>query len=103
MFVREDLSPSQICVQSAHACIEATHAFQLGHLPDHPHLVILAAKNETKLHNVRKYLIEHGIRHVHFYESDIGDQLTALATEPIPESSELRQLFRKYQLLKIKV
>jgi hypothetical protein len=100
VFVRTDLSPEQSLVQTAHACIEATSIFKLGELPDHPHLVVLSAKNEQRLHRVRQYLIDNNIRHAHFYESDIGNELTAIATEPLPDSSPLRQLFKKYQLLK---
>lgn len=97
VFVREDISAPQIAVQSCHACIEATKAFKLDRLSDHPSVIILSAKNETKLHRVRKYLIEQGVRHVHFYEPDIEDELTALATEPI--FGDRREIFRKYQLL----
>jgi hypothetical protein len=100
--VREDLSPSQQAVQCSHVAIEAATIFDLGSLPDHPYLVILAAKNEARLHRARQYLIKNGIRHAHFYESDLGNSLTALATEPIPASSPLRELFKKYQLIKPK-
>ena len=98
--MRQDLSPSQQAVQSVHAAIEAANSFDLRSLPDHPYVVILAAKNEERLHRVRKYLVDKGVQHAHFYESDIGDELTALATEPI--HGERRELFRKYQLLQSK-
>lgn len=96
--MREDLSEPQKIVQSCHAVIEATKAFDVKSLPDHPSVIILSAKNEHRLHRVRKYLIEQGIRHVHFYEPDRDDELTALATEPI--FSDRRHLFQKYQLVK---
>jgi hypothetical protein len=98
VFVREDLSPSQQAVQSVHAAIEAGKAFDLESLPDHPYVVILSAKNEQRLHRVRRYLVDQGVRHAHFCESDLGNELTALATEPI--RGDRRNLFRKYQLLK---
>lgn len=78
--------------------IEATKAFEIERLSDHPSVIILSAKNENRLHRVRKYLIDNGIRHVHFYEPDIGNELTALATEPIFE--DRRPLFKKYQLIR---
>ena len=77
--------------------IEATKAFNLERLSDHPSVIILSAKNENRLHRVRKYLIDNSIQHVHFYEPDMDDELTALATEPICGSK--RDLLRKYQLL----
>jgi len=87
-------------VQSSHAAIEAAKMFDLGNLPDHPHIVLLAAKNEAKLARVTKYLFQNKVRFVHFYESDLDHQLTAIATEPINEFDDKRSLFRKYQLLK---
>jgi len=90
------LSPSQVAVQSCHAVIEASKAFRLDKLKEHPSVIILSAKNETKLNRVRKYLVEQGICHVHFCEPDIEDQLTAIATEPI--DGERRELLSKYQL-----
>jgi len=77
--------------------IEATKAFDVERLSDHPSVIILSANNENRLHRVRKYLIEQGIRHVHFYEPDMDDELTALATEPIFGSR--REALSKYQLL----
>lgn len=87
-------------MQSCHAVIEATSAFNIGNLADHPSVIILGVRDETKLHQVRKNLIEQGVRHVHFYENDLDDQLTALATEPV--HGERRKLFRKYQLLRVR-
>lgn len=97
VFVREDLSHPQQVVQACHAAIEAATHFSLGNLAEHPSVIVLAAKSEQKLHNVRKYLVDNGIKHAHFYEPDIGDELTAVATEPI--TGERRELFKKYQLL----
>ncbi len=101
IFIREDISIPQMAVQSCHAAIECANNFGLKDLPDHPSVIILAVKDEAKLHQVRKYLIENGVQHVHFYETDMDDQLTALACEPI--SGDKRRLFRKFQLLKTKV
>lgn len=111
VFVREDITPPAQAVQSCHACIEATSAFSLEKLQDHPSVIILAAKNEQKLHQIRRYLVENDVQHVHFYdnasvlglandETDFSDQLTALATQPI--AGDKRRLFRKFQLLRAK-
>lgn len=98
IFVREDLTTSQQAVQCCHAAINATAKYGLGDLPDHPYLVILAVKNESKLLRVQKYLSEHGIQFSSFHESDLDNELTAIATEPIKEHQ--RAIFRKYQCLK---
>lgn len=96
--MRTDLSGPQQAVQSVHAAIEAVNHFDFDSLGDHPYVVILSARDERRLHRVRKYLIDQGVKHVQFHESDLDDQLTALATEPI--QGDRRQLFRKYQLIK---
>ena len=98
IFVRTDLTPSQIAVQSSHAAIEAANTFDLKTLEDHPYLVLLAVKNEAELHRVTKHLVEHGVRFVHFYENDLDGQLTAIASEPI--LGDRRRIFRKFQCLK---
>ena len=77
--------------------IEATKAFDIESLSDHPSVIILSARDENRLHRVRKYLIDNGIQHVHFYEPDRDNELTSLATEPI--YSDRRPLFSKYQLI----
>lgn len=100
MFVREDLSPEQIAVQSCHACIEACKHFELSNLSDHPSVIILAASDTVHLSKIRKHLIDSSVQHVHFYEPDIGNELTALACQPVYGSK--RRLFAKFQLLKIK-
>lgn len=98
--MRQDISAVQQAVQACHASIEAAKAFSLEDLHEHPSVIILSIKNESKLHEIRNYLIDNGIQHVHFYEPDIDDQLTALATEPI--FGDRRRLFRKFQLLRHK-
>lgn len=100
VFVREDLSPAQIAVQSCHAAIECANAFALKDLAEHPSVIILGVKNEVKLHQIRQFLIENDVQHAHFYEPDIGDELTAVATQPI--FGERRRLFRKFQLVRPK-
>lgn len=98
VFVREDLSTPQIAVQACHACIEATKTFNVEGLPEHPSVVLLAAKNEQRLDRVRKYLIDQAVRHVFFVEPDMDSQMTAIATEPV--QGDKRNIFSKYQLLR---
>lgn len=100
MFVRDDLAYAQKIVQSCHACIEASKAFQFDALHEHPSVIILSVKDENRLHHVRKFLVDNQVQHVHFYEPDVGNELTSLATEPISQNSPKRKLLRKFQLLK---
>jgi hypothetical protein len=89
------LSTPQQAVQSCHAAIEAALSF--GHLPDHPSVIICGIDSETKLLNAQKKLVALGIKCHPFYEPDIGNQLTAVACEPV--YGEQRRAFRQYQLL----
>jgi hypothetical protein len=93
--VREDLSLPQQTVQACHAAISAAELY-LGRPTDN--LVVCGVKSEEALHKARDHLEAHGIRLVTFCEPDIGDQLTALATEPIFD--DLRKVFRKFQLIR---
>lgn len=101
VFTREDLSPAQIAVQSCHASIEAAAAFKLSQLPEHPSVIILGIKNESKLDNIQATLAENGIRHVTFREPDLDCQITSIATEPM--FGDQRQFFRKFQLIRPKL
>lgn len=95
VFVRKDLSGPQITVQACHAVLEAekTHPYE----GEHPHLIVFGIDNEIKLTNIYNK-IKDQVKCFAFYEPDIGNQLTAFATEIV--AGEQRNLFKKYQLLK---
>lgn len=97
VFVRKDLSSAQIAVQSGHAIIEICKKFDFNKLNSHPSIIIFESRNEAKLHQVSKHLTDEEIEHSHFFEPDIGDQLTAIATCPI--FGKDRKKLIKYQLL----
>lgn len=97
-FIRRDLSQPQQVVQVAHATIESCKSFDYRSLPEHPSVIVCGVKTETQLETVMKRLKEQGIRFALFREPDIGNQLTAIATEPICDAD--RGFFRKFQLLK---
>ena len=97
VFVRRDLSPSIQAVQACHACIESARKFLS---PDdvHPHLILLEIHSEQALAAVCARLERHGLQFSPFYEPDLGDELTAVATEVV--RGEKRKLMRRYQCLK---
>tara|TARA_R110002020_G_scaffold441478_4_gene652285 strand:+ start:2011 stop:2316 length:306 start_codon:yes stop_codon:yes gene_type:complete len=94
VLVRNDLSGPQKAVQSAHAAIEASRAF-IKPGEEHPSVIIVTVKSEQKLKNIADKL---GVKYRAFFEPDIGNQMTAIATEPI--HGEQRKFFRKFQLMK---
>lgn len=97
VFVRKNLSPAQICVQSAHAVIESARHF-LEPDEQHPSVILFGVKSEAKLRSIAEQLQQQGIRLKQFFEPDIGNQLTAFATAPV--FGKDRELFAKYCLLR---
>lgn len=94
---RKDLSFPQQAVQAGHAAIESSRAF-LAKDDEHPSLILCTMKNEAQLRHAADDLERQGIRLKRFYEPDIGNQLTAFATEPL--TGESRKAMRKFQLMK---
>tara|TARA_Y100000034_G_scaffold100014_1_gene123138 strand:- start:8664 stop:8945 length:282 start_codon:yes stop_codon:yes gene_type:complete len=85
-----------VVVQSCHAAIEAAH----GLIPQNstPSLVLCGVRDESELFDCADYLDGKGIRFKTFVEPDIGDQHTALATEPL--CAKGRSFLKKFKLLK---
>lgn len=93
------MPPEQQAVQSCHAAIEASRWL----IPldiEHPHVIICGIDNKSKLNQAISKIKEADIKYQPFYEADIDDELTAIATEPVVGVS--RRIFKKYQLLKFK-
>ena len=97
VFVRKDLSQAQICVQSCHAAMESARNY-LSRTDEHPSVIIFGIKNEAKLRSIADIISQSGIPIKHFFEPDIGNQLTAIASAPVKGSD--REIFSKYCLLK---
>jgi hypothetical protein len=93
---RNDLSPPQKAVQSTHAAMEAARAY-LKPDDEHPSVIMCIVKGETKLMMTAEKLRAAGIRFREFREPDIGNQLTAIATEPL--TGNRREPLKHYQLL----
>ena len=93
------MSFSQQAVQAIHAAIEATRHSLITAEQVHPHVVLCGVKNAQKLLGFSRKLEEAGIKYRAFYEPDIDNEITAIATEPI--SGEQRSLFDKAQCLKL--
>jgi hypothetical protein len=63
---------------------------------------LLGVKNEQQLHKAYQSLVASGIQVAAFEEPDRNNELTAIASAPLPEDSEQRHLFRRFQLLTMK-
>ena len=96
VFVRRDLPGPQQVVQSCHASIETAKSFPKDCCP---HLVVCSIKNELRLRQCLIHLQRLGIKHEPFFEPDLNNALTAIATEPI--TGVIREQLRHYQCLKL--
>lgn len=74
-------------------CIEVARS--LGTDVGHPHLVVLGSESEVSLQFIAARLEAFGIQYRPFYEPDLADSLTALATEPL--SGSRRKPLQRYR------
>ena len=94
IITRKDLTFPQQCVQSCHAAINAAGEFSFQ---VHPHLVLCSVSNEKELQNLCDKIRCAGILFTSFREPDLGNCLTAIATEPVWGRG--RKVFRHLHLL----
>lgn len=93
--IRNDLSNAQKAVQAGHALIESTRNFNMNGA--HPSVILTVVKSEHKLKEVMDELSKKKIKFSAFREPDIGNQLTAIASEPLYGKD--REAFKRFQLL----
>lgn len=96
--VRADIPLRHQVVQACHASICVARDKLISDDEEHPSLVVLTVPNQAALIETSCKLSNLGITHRTFFEADMDDQPTALATEPI--TSDQRKAFSNYPLLK---
>lgn len=87
LFVRKDLSPAQMIVQSNHASIVLGASLK-DTKPAELNLVLCGAHDERHLESIKRHFAENNCEIVEFREPDIGNQLTAIASQPLPYSQK---------------
>jgi hypothetical protein len=92
---RLDIPQPHRTVQVAHAGIAAANAF--GMPVYHPNLVVCAVANEQELDALFNDLKERGVPCCAWNESDMNDELTAIATAAL--GKDQRKVFRGLNLL----
>ena len=95
VIVRTDIPISQQLVQAVHAAHEA--GIHLSEQYNNTSSVVICkVASEADLFKAESYLENKGIRVMMFYELDMGNQATALASEPVfgPD----RKSFSRYKL-----
>jgi hypothetical protein len=80
-------------VQACHAAIAATNTYGSPH-HQHPYLVLCAVGNEAELNSLFNDLKERQVPVCGFYEEDMRNELTAIATGPLAgrQRKPLKQL-----------
>lgn len=103
LFTRKDISKEQVVVQTAHVALELGSLLKKENIPvDNLYFAVCEAENEDDLYSIKESLDgDTNVRYTCFYEPDIGNQLTSIATFPV--LSHKRDYFRKYKLLKFKM
>lgn len=96
MLVRSDIPISDQLCQAAHAAHEV--GIRFGNPDAISSIVVCAVDNEIELYKAEDRLGRKNIRHYLFKEPDLGNQATALATEPLDEPR--RKMMGRYQLWK---
>lgn len=93
---RQDLSAGAQVAQAVHACCE--FIFKYFDLAQHWNqrsnfIAILAAKDEAALEKLIKTLEQKNIRFAYFRESDLDNQITAVAIEPGERGKKVTSCF----------
>jgi len=94
IFVRQDLPPAYQLVQAAHVALKAGYQLatiqkddvvQLKNVtPDGLYFTVIGVRDDSALNAVKGDLDYRGLKYWSFLEPDIGNQVTAVATMPIP-------------------
>lgn len=96
IFVRNDIPYADIIVQASHACLEMGLGLPNPNKPKATaSIVLLKARDEEHLLEIKQYIEMHEINSTIFFEPDEGMGYTAIATEPIYDR---RGIFKKFRL-----
>lgn len=103
IFVRRDLPLGVICAQITHAAGESAHLYQdeNGRFRGAT-AVVLEAKDQKHLKNIRNYLMDEDIQYIQVIESSepYANQLMALGLVPTERTPLLSAKLGEYQTLK---
>jgi hypothetical protein len=95
IFVRQDISKEQQAVQAAHVAYKAGCMY--GYNPDETYFVLVGVEDEAALNEAKATLDIKDVSFEQFYEPDLGDSLTAVASVPIKEHR--KRFLKHYQKL----
>lgn len=92
IIVRADLNPGQILAQSCHSAIDFVMLypeFSGEWRTKSDHICVLEIENEEKLKELLQKAKDKNIMHSAFFESDMNNELTAIALAPSNKTRKL--------------
>lgn len=98
LFVRQDISSEQQAVQAAHAAYVAGSKASPEADVNNVHFVLVGVENEEEVKVAAETLESNNVAYYEFYEPDLGDALTSVASQPIKEHQ--KRFLGKYKTLK---
>ena len=99
-FTRQDISPEQQVVQTAHVALKLGCVFGADIKPDETYFTVVGVRNQEALLAAMRILIAFEFPFTDFVEPDMGGELTSIATTPIDEDK--RGPLLAFNLLTIK-
>ena len=100
-FTRQDLTPEQQLVQTAHAAFKLGSVMRSSAHPDETYFVCVGVRNLDGLKAIIKILTKFRFGYERFVEPDLnGGELTAVAVHPVDEDK--RDVLLSYNLLVFK-
>lgn len=98
IFTRQDMSPEQQLVQSAHATLVLGNKLRSRKDVSNVYFTVIGVPNLLELGHVMQDLTKQKKGFITFYEPDQGNTLTSIATYPIP--ADERGKLKDYKLLR---
>lgn len=98
IFVRQDMKPEYQLVQASHVACMLGVSLPVHISPKNLYFVVIGVPDLAKLEEIRLFLQRHSMDIVDFREPDIGDEVSSLATLPIP--SHRRRHMSRFELLR---
>ena len=100
IFTRQDISPEQQIVQSAHVTLKLGASKKFTDNPNETYFTVVGVRNLEALEAVEKILSTFNFEYVTFLEPDLGlGETTSIATFPIDEDK--RDVLMAFNLLTI--
>lgn len=100
-FTRQDISPEQQLVQTAHVAASNATFFSESILDiNRTYFIVLGVKNLEALKASMNILESFSFKYTYFVEPDLNNEITSIAVEPLYEDDPDIDIFKAFNLLK---